>query len=151
MLKVKEKEEISEVYNNTAVALAYVAGMVDGEGCISARYFEQNSIHNDLGYSNIRMDVRIYNKNRESLELCQQVIGGTLYQRVNTHWILYLTNRKQMKAGLLKILPYLIIKRCQAELLLELIDLRSDKHHGFTEREIEIIEEFRTLNKKGYP
>lgn len=93
---------------------AYLAGIVDGEGCIS--------LH-DTGAINLAPRVAIGQKNWPFLEGIRQQFGGTLARGGSSGvWILNVTGKDSIKAFLNYVLPYLVIKRREAEIMLLICD-----------------------------
>ena len=93
--------------------VTYIAGFLDGEGCICA--------------SNSYLAVTLTNINREPLELAERLFGGTIYEqapRDSRHKLLFRWQvNGQEAAGVLRyLLPYLIVKRKQALLGIKLAD-----------------------------
>jgi len=97
--------------------LAYLAGIIDGEGCISL----SKSHKNDRYY--YRLQLTITNTSAELKQWLEDKFGGrirTSYARSNNrsdilHWTV---SGNQCQWLLRQVLPYLIIKKPQAELAL---------------------------------
>lgn len=114
------------------LSLEYVAGFFDGEGCIS--------VHRGNG---IYLFCSISQNSKEVLEEIQQVIGGKIYEALNRynrttykiHW-----NGLAATAMLLEILPFLIVKKAQADLALTI------PHGRLTE---EVAQELTRLKDRG--
>jgi len=109
------------------ITLAYIAGIIDGEGSIRI----QKSSEKDWNCKYTPM-ISLVNTNIEVVELVASFLGGTKIHTHNPSKYGY-PNRKicyqTCKAGstsvaiiLKKLLPYLMIKRRQAELLIEYSD-----------------------------
>lgn len=135
---------------------SYLAGLIDGEGCFSAwRYWNiwksehKTPFHNPYWQYSCR--VTITNTNLQFMKWLVQHFGGqyriareaTEKHKARLEW------RPKGKANLKKLilatLPYLVIKREQARLLLEWVDLGYDAH----DRRAEIVENLNILNQKG--
>lgn len=104
------------------VQLGYIAGMLDGEGCIYLKPVKANSKRN-FTYD---LTVNIYNTNKESLIFISSLIGGYIYlnqKPVKKYKPCYRLVLHGKKAGelLTVVLPYLIIKKAQAILALEFV------------------------------
>lgn len=104
--------------NPKEVEWAYLAGLIDGEGCISAqapnrgdRYFAQ---------------VRVVNTRLEMLEWIERRFGGVISfnRRATIKWrALYkwrIHGQAKVAWILIGCMPYLVIKRDQAHIALEL-------------------------------
>lgn len=101
---------------------AYIAGFFDGEGCVQLCKYRHPKTRGHLSYY---LRVVIANTEKEVLEQIQQEFGGKVKQRkrVKPHHKdnFYLEiSTQQARAFLESVLPYLRIKRRQAELGIEL-------------------------------
>jgi hypothetical protein len=89
--------------------LAYIAGFVDGEGCIRVN-------------NNGSIELTIVNTCYETLKFIQDLLGGNLSQRkqrVNKTQYSYRIYGEQAFVAINNLLPYLKEKKPQAEILLE--------------------------------
>jgi hypothetical protein len=99
--------------------LAYFAGFFDGEGCIQlCRTTARNRIKNPIG--GVTIGTTVVNTERPPLELMQSVFGGTIHNKTKGYKSRYgayywMIHGKKAAPFLAAILPYLIIKRDQAE------------------------------------
>lgn len=100
---------------------AYLAGLIDGEGCI------RNHVS---GHGHINGNLRVYQRAPEVLQWIVDTFEvGYLRKRPNQElWVYHLQRRFQLKWLLEGVLPYLIVKRKQAELILELIESKGTKY-----------------------
>lgn len=129
---------------------AYLAGAIDGEGCISS-----------CGFSSLR--VAIANTNRPWLEQLQTWVGGTIQEhrgRFNKRPSYSLVLRvEESGEALAQCQPYLILKKKQAELYFRLVGLRQQyargtrrgyrADHEYAAARDEVFAELRLLNKRG--
>lgn len=133
--------------------LAYTAGIVDGEGSISLS--KRTSREYKSGYQ-LRLAVCVANTNEWLVQWFKMQFGGyvncTREKRENRkdRWQWMIVDGKAAEF-LKSILPYLQIKRPQAELAIKFQD---EKHYGhINEKEAAIKEAqrilMRTYNKKG--
>jgi hypothetical protein len=93
----------------TETDLAYIAGFVDGEGCLRV---------NDNG----SIELAIINTCYETLKFIQDLLGGNLSQRkqrVNKKQYSYRVYGEQAFVAINKLLPYLKEKKTQAVIVLE--------------------------------
>jgi len=102
---------------NDKLTHAYVAGIMDGEGCISAAF-------SPTGKPIYR--IRMGNNNFSLIKFFVSLYGGWFHTTLahdNTKefYTWELTKQKQREAFLLQVLPYLRTKNPQAEILLELV------------------------------
>jgi len=97
--------------------LAYVAGLIDGEGCIGAQ------LHKSKDCSMIFIKVGM--ADRECVEFLQFLFGGKIYQekikRKNTIYVWALYGMKAWEI-LKEIKPYLILKRSRAEIAIRIFE-----------------------------
>lgn len=141
----------------TKLSRQYVAGFIDGEGYIALSHrFEHNSSGT---YGTWSSWVTITNTKPLILHLIQNKYGGFMYKRIpdptKNHKPAYqLIFVKKTARNLLKsILPYLILKKRQAELLLTL-DFNNDaRRRGIPKDEIKkrkrVLREIKKLNRLG--
>jgi hypothetical protein len=129
----------------------YLAGLIDGEGCLSAwKYWNKNRT-DCVPYYQYSCRVGITNTNLVLMQkLVQHFGGGFLCKREATekHKASYEwrpKGKRNTQLLLLGTLPHLMIKAEQAKLLLEWIDLG----YGQQKRRDEIIGRLNILNQKG--
>jgi len=141
-LGVGYRSNISKARANKSLNLsetekAYIAGLIDGEGTIG--------VHKGKGAC-LTPRVQIANTNIPILTWLLEKIGTGYVHRTEYETAFY-----DVKPLLTATLPYLKIKKRQAELVMEFVDLRLSRSKWFdqfTQREIEIREELRKLNMK---
>ena len=106
------------------VKLAYFAGLFDGEGCIAA-YMQKAQTRSGHRYPCASLRALVSMTDPRPLREFQKVFGGSLvskapkYQRKRVIWEWCLGSAAAGKF-LRAIIPYLIVKKEQAELALEL-------------------------------
>lgn len=134
--------------------LAYAAGIVDGEGHISI--VRNAAPQYRIGYM-YRLTVGVTNTNVWLINWMQFQFGGKIYQRCDkrpnrkTAWV-WLVHQNGASEFLKLILPYLLIKKPQAELA---IQFQSAKHPGKRHTpESKVIEQAQKIlmtnyNRKG--
>jgi len=124
--------------------VAYIAGIIDGEGTLS--------IHKTpTGYSPV---IQIVNTNKELIEFIRKYLGGASFceikhkHRKREKNCYYLKIRKTKKVlELCKLfLPYLIVKREQAKILIEFCRA---KLRGDLNKQKELYYRIKKLNAKG--
>jgi hypothetical protein len=97
--------------------IAYIAGFFDGEGCV--RIARQKKSY--------RVRVGFTNNDLTLLTWVQSILGGRLYQKKRASvrhaqgWELLLTKNAEIELALRHLLPFIKIKRKQAELSLSLL------------------------------
>ena len=140
---------------------SYLAGIIDGEGCICITKSEtrqRNKGWRDkppLFYLQYQMYVQATNTNLVLMKWLVQTFGGDYHitypeDVVKNHKARYEWSPKgnaHKKTVLLSILPYLVLKNEQAKLGLAYIDLGYGKQ---TEREC-LLQRMKVLNKRGIP
>ena len=135
---------------------SYLAGMFDGEGTFSI-YHHKGQSSTGKPYDSTAIRIEITNTNLGLMEWLVQHFGGQYYHHRRAslkHKIAYgwrpkgRTNSEQL---LLAILPYLVIKKEQANIALQYI--RLPHNNGFDEtlaaKRKELLEKMQTLNKRG--
>jgi len=141
------------------VDLAYIAGLIDGEGYVGlVKQIEKR-----------RSRISVYYEPKVCIAMCDKVgidfiankFSCNIWykemqnERWRNQWHLRIKGRKRLKEFLLAIYPYLHVKRRQAELMLEFINLREKAKQpkwgetSYTIKEHEMYLDFRELNKKG--
>jgi hypothetical protein len=150
--------------NITNEELAYLAGIFDGEGSF---YFNLHKWTPERPYSQGRYyswGAEIANNDKNLLEWIKSRFGGNLMvlkrHGANVQIPYRLMFRKSEFLSLLpKIMPYLIVKKRRAELLLEFASSRKKNPRNtkngqlipnpYSKRELEIIKEVYALNQRG--
>lgn len=130
--------------------LAYLAGLLDGEGCIA---IQKCRVKGHL--CNYGTNVKITNTDMNIIEKIQSIllslgINPNIRVRGNENhprwksWIeVYLTKRANIKLFLENILPYLVGKKARAIIMLRFIDKQIDYEEAFNKMKV--------YNKKGGP
>jgi hypothetical protein len=104
--------------------IAWAAGFIDGEGCI---YLKRSGARQRGGGLRYQPKLVVGNTAIEPLRKLRDLFGGSLYQRRPARgrhkacWAWELGGGKQVGAALLAMLPYLVNKKAEAEVLLEFI------------------------------
>lgn len=143
---------------------AYIAGFLDGDGAImiSRGHNKWSSpIHQPINYA---PSLGFSNSNKDVLERIAQTIGGgKVHETTNHqqnpkwrhHYYLDTWSRSIMLPLIKNMLPYLHIKKRQAELAIEFFEKLSPKsgyrcsEEQLKRREV-LYYEMRLLNKRGY-
>jgi len=120
----------------TETDLAYLAGIIDGEGCISVSENPRN------GRKYYRLILDVTNTNDILMQWLEDTFGGivrTNYARAENRSNLHgwTVSGKQCQELLAMVLPYLIIKKAQAELALamNISDYGGSCRWSYTEEE----------------
>lgn len=132
----------------TLVELGYLAGIMDGEGCIAIQ--QQKLAGGRTGYG---VNVKFTNTDTNIIEKIQSIIlklGVNPLIRIrgnedNPNWKpwfeVYLTKSQNIQVVLNAILPYLTGKRARAILMLRYIEKQVSREEAFTQ--------MKTYNSKG--
>ena len=109
--------------------LAYLAGILDGEGSISIHKHKDKSSH--LGYC-YQLVINVANTNEWLINWIHLSFGGWIYKKrmISRHYkqvYLWSASSLQAKTLLELVLPYLRIKKPQAEIALQ---FQSKKQHN---------------------
>lgn len=98
---------------------AYCAGFIDGEGCFTLRRHKRK----DGSYYSSQPFLIVMQKDRRPLDALHGIMGGRIYpfrkQGQEDCWQLHVGG-KELQEALTHLIPHLILKREQAEALVEL-------------------------------
>lgn len=130
-----------------SVDISYIAGFLDGEGCISL------SSRNRVNQTKVTIEVS--QRKREVLDWIVSTLGyGRVYQKKCKYGYTYVLCifSNEGRAFLPMILPYLRVKHKQAELIMDYYNTIDNLPYKSINRE-EIIDSFinrfRLMNKRG--
>jgi hypothetical protein len=125
----------------------YVAGIIDGEGCLIVSKSDRGSYDNYYGR------IHVKNTDMRLMKWLVENFGGNIHvnkPKSKKHSIAYSWyfsgNAKSKEIFLLSIMPYLIIKREQAKVLVEFFRLSEQK---CPELRHKLYLKMRDLNKRG--
>jgi hypothetical protein len=142
---------------------SYLAGLFDGEGTFSI--YQNSGNYKKLASGEVRQynftnsRVEITNTSVELMEWLVRHFGGVYYTHRRAkaiHKVAYSWRPKgknNTEKILLGVMPYLVIKRRQANILLQYIRLGSScgTEQRDTEKRFELMRECQELNKRGLP
>jgi hypothetical protein len=150
--QVEREEEEEQIARTTETERAYLAGIIDGEGTITPVVAGKR-----YEYPDVR--IAVYGTDQRLLDWIKFRFGGrtSAFQRKEcpTHkaMLTWVVTTHRCRAIIEAVLPYLVIKRRQAELLIEFDSLRGRPGVRLDEKTIqrrqEIIDELRLLNSRG--
>lgn len=109
----------------TPLDLAYIAGFVDGDGCINGQIVRRRDYV--LGFQ-IRVSITLFQKTTRHwflLQIQQQIGFGTVRKRPDGVSEYSLVGVSSVKHVLQLLLPFLRLKKKQAQLVLQIIDTLS--------------------------
>lgn len=150
----------------TITQKAYIAGLIDGEGSIGLVKHKEKKCPRGWYYDPY---VSISNTSEKLMKYIKEVTGIGFYRKkqfknFNKKWKVPLEwrvcARKEIINLLEQVLPYLIIKKKHAILLLEYLKIREQQEREriafmkeqqikYNERQDKIYEKLKELNKKG--
>lgn len=141
----------------TATEAAYIAGILDGEGTIVITFREPRKTCREIS-TNLNIQVVVVMTSKETIDWLGATTGteANVYftksrnskHRSSWAWRLPIGEAREL---LPQCLPYMVTKKRNAEILIELIDIRrkSTKTHRNWERQYELAVENQLLNKRG--
>ena len=126
--------------------LAYIAGIVDGEGCfnLTGGVGKRGYARISIGMGDIHCITLLYTKTGMGNVNTQKY----LTKQIKTVYLWVLSNRLEIYTFIKAIYPYLITKRKQADVMLNYIERRI-QNKPFTLQDAELIERLHELNKQG--
>jgi len=145
----------------TQTELAYLAGIVDGEGMIGMHAHtkrRKTKAGEAREYKILQPAVGVYNNNVTLIEWLQNRIGfrmnGKDRRQARTNYYVVITGYRTYNV-LQPLLPYLIAKKPQALLLMEYAELRlrewEEKHNPtYSTREVEIWQALQEMNWRKF-
>lgn len=102
--------------------VAWVAGFLDGEGHFkAARRYDRVGFQPGIAVTQVA--------SREPLERCQELFGGSIsflkaaHYTKGDYWLFQVAGAAKMRSVLPEVIPYLTVKRREAELTLALASL----------------------------
>lgn len=132
----------------------YVAGIIDGEGTITIAFYRP--VKKDKIMPNMMPIILVSNSNKDLIDYLHPLLLGSTIKTAKeteirkTVYQIQIAKLLDVEALLTQILPYLVIKKRQAELVLEYCALRKkDTLLTYNDRLFEIAKEVRGLNEKG--
>ena len=130
----------------------YLGGFFDGEGYISLIRHKDTRVKK--GYT-LHPFMRITNTNKEILEEINKLAKGKIKSKpkqlgCKQCYMVEIQDLKSMFEFLCKIHPFLVIKKKQAELMIEFCRGRIDnKNKRYSEEDYKLSFKFTELNKRG--
>lgn len=135
----------------------YVAATIDGEGTITVSV-KKNNADPERGGAPLTPLIGISNTKKELIDWLHSILFGSTMRTSKKDvkrnrkavWAVQVARLLDVKALLEQVLPYLKVKRRQAELVLQFCNLRlKDTWATYNPRLFEIAKEVRKLNRKG--
>lgn len=145
-------ERLQKIKGMTELEAAYLAGIIDGDGSLTLTHRKRNAVR---GWENIEPHMNISNTSQSLMSHLSQMLGAPFYivkdrrsRNWKQHFIISISAFVELDALLTRIIPYLIVKRRRAEIMLELVKRRLSKK-PYTEEDRKLLREFRRLNRRG--
>jgi len=147
----------------TNIELAWLSGFTDGEGCIGVNLDKSKAMKNP-SWASYSCVLRIANTDLSVLYYIQKITGMGTISKINRRdsigknwkpvykWSIYANGMRKL---LPELLPYLKIKKKQAKLAIEILNIKRGRGYGsnLTQqqkiRRTEILNEMKILNKRG--
>jgi len=118
--------------------ISYMAGILDGEGWISLEK-SKGRLTPLIGVSNNSLILLTYLKER---------LGGQIYHRQDGTFNLKIVSIPQTYAVLKLLEPYLIVKRGQAQLVIQWCESRRGTTSKYTAKELEIRDKVKEITSR---
>lgn len=156
-----DKAMDNQQVNTKAITWQWLAGFYDGEGCLNLTHNKSKRL------TAFSPQIDLVNTNQPAMELIISFLeaheipvyvnkskkharfhrdsGRSHKQRMTIR----IARMKSVKRFLEYLKPHLVLKREQAELLLEFVSSRAEGYTRTTERDFEIYKRLRELNGKG--
>ena len=122
---------------------AYVAGLIDGDGCITA--FLKKTRSSPHGYV-VKGRIKITSKDKAFLEIVKEEFGGKLVNRGDGLYDLCWESFSEIESLLKIIMPHLIEKYEQAQYLYHLCRLKRSRN--FQDKCV-LVRKIQSLNSGG--
>jgi len=126
---------------------AWLAALIDGEGCISlyVKYLGSTLVLAPM--------LTVVNKNIEILKRAKEYVGaGHIGSPETQKCARYVADFKVAINLIRRVLPYLVVKRPQAELVLEWYQYRQKQNFArYTERDVQAIQQIHLMNSGKPP
>lgn len=145
-------ERLQKIMGMTELEAAYLAGIIDGDGSLTLSHRRRNAAR---GWESIELHISISNTNQSLMSHLSQMLGAPFYsakdrrnRKWKQHFVISFSAFVELNALLTRIIPYLIVKRRQAEIMLELVKRRLSKE-PYTDEDRKLVRELRRLNRRG--
>ena len=147
MQKLSKNKFQNPLYNLPDLKLAYLAGFIDGDGCINGQIIKNNDYKRKF---KLQVSVVIFQKSSRRWfidDLHKTIEMGYIRERNDGMLELTIKATKDVKLLITKLIPFLVMKKPQAELVLKILFLLKDikNDHEFLEV-CKLIDKFATLN-----
>ena len=134
------------------IDLAYLAGILDGEGFIGITKYKKSSCKRGFSY---QIRVQVGTKDSVISKECYNITGFGRYHKSNCNTFYWITEANSAYAVLKLVIPYLRLKKKQAQLCIDLYErANSGKRNYLPEEEWafrdSMYEQCKQLKKDAY-
>ena len=141
---------MSNINKEYGLGQSYIAGFVDGEGCLSIYKHQDKRIQK--GYT-FYPKFTIGNTNKSILLLIKRELGGRIFvnnkgKNSKCVYALAIQDLESIEKAINKIYPHLILKKKQADILLKYCKIRKEGKE-YSEREKKLYLQIKELNRRG--
>jgi len=145
-------ERLEKIKGMTDLEAAYLAGIIDGEGTLILAHRRRNELR---GWESIEPHISISNTDVGLMKYLSQLLGIPFYaikekrsRRWKQSFAISISAFAEIEALLSRVLPFLIIKRRRAEIMLQLVRRRLSRL-PYTDDDRKLLKEFRRINRRG--
>jgi len=143
------KEYRKQANNLTSLEAAYIAGLVDGEGCIYA-CSRRSSIEGGLSLGSTNRDVLVYLRNVSGVGSVTPEDKGKKRKKNHRPIYVWTVTVASVRSLLIQLEPHLKIKKPQATLLIKLFGMSKYPSKIVDHpSQFKLVEQFRSLNMRG--
>jgi len=151
MKRIEDVTKPSRLLNLSEIEKAYLAGLIDGDGSIFLSYYQargKKGIH-----SRISCAISARSANKEFAEEIMQMMGGEVKEVGKDYYEVLISRYADILQLLELILPYLRLKRKQAEIMIEFCKerlkyLKYRRNAPYTPRCFKLADMMLALNNK---
>ena len=133
---------------------AYIAGFLDGEGCITiSKHHKGKAIRAQVTLNNSNLKVMQWIHTKLKLETTICVYDTIPGENKKIRYLINISKKSVVQEILEMLVPFLIVKKENAFLILEFLELSTSykgmRNYSLTPRQVEIHNRIIELNKKG--
>ena len=130
---------------------AYLAGLIDGDGSIFLSYYKYPTRKRGGIHSIISCAVSVRSANKEYAQEVLQMMRGKVGRVEENYFEVIISRQADILQFIEAILPYLRLKRKEAEIMIEfcrerLRDLRYRRNAPYTAKCFELVDEMKALH-----
>ena len=109
--------------------LAYIAGFLDGDGCVTINFEKSKTCQ--LGYRvRVRISFTQHSSRLDVLKVIYSWIDSGVIAEYEHNWMAeyVIRNQEDVRELLIRLLPYLIVKKQHAEISLKVLQLKEERY-----------------------